>query len=313
MRTALIDGDILRYEIGWSCEGTNEEGEEYTSSFDRCAELLDAKIDLIMEECEADDCIIYLTDSAKLAEKQGREYVPNFRLDVAKAKEYKGQRHNKKPFHFDNITHYLIAEYYTKVADDGLEADDWMCIEQKQALDIFGKVACIGVCPRDDGTCCQMSGDHGGCKYDYISDEVTIICSRDKDLRMMPGWHYSWECGKQPSMGPVETDDLGWLEEKPDGKIIGFGNKFFYYQLLVGDAADNIPGLPKWGPKKAYPIIDAISGVESLYWTVRNLYKEHLGDDWLDYFKEQCNLLWMIRERNEDGGPVMYIPPHLKT
>jgi hypothetical protein len=78
----------------------------------------------------------------------------------------------------------------------------------------------------------------------------TIICSRDKDVRQCPGWHYSWECGKQPSIGPIMVDELGHLVDKNAGKfnpltgkklplkVFGTGHKFFYYQMLTGDTVD---------------------------------------------------------------------------
>ena len=132
------------------------------------------------------------------------------------------------------------------------------------------------------------------CIY-QCSHEGTIICSRDKDLRICPGWHYSWECGKQPSVGPVETDALGWLESKKSGATLGYGLAFFYYQMLVGDSADNIPGLPGCGDARAKKLLEGADTEMELFKRVKEAYKERgMGKE---YFLEQANLLWMIQQR----------------
>jgi hypothetical protein len=271
------------YEIGFSGEFKDEDGENVILDFDRVADLLDEKIAYICEEVGAtEEPVLYLTGDEKLAKQQKVEYKPNFRDEVAVTKVYKGTRKSKKPYHWRNITAYMLANYECHVSY-GLEADDSMCIEQCYWLDrtLNGKE------PHD-----------------------TIICSRDKDLRMCPGWHYSWECGKQSSHGPVFVDhnDPGYLEEKPDGKVIGYGDMFFYYQMLIGDPVDNIPGVPKVGTKKAYPLLKDMKSSREMYEAVRELYQEKLGDDWKPYMREQANLLWMVREQY-DGEPVMFSPP----
>src|SRR3546814_8237009 len=81
-----------------------------------------------------------------------------------------------------------------------------------------------------------------------------ISCSRDKDLRINPGLHYRWECGKQLADGPTFVTELGHLElsSGTSKKLRGSGLKFFYAQLITGDTVDNISGLPKHGPVRAF-------------------------------------------------------------
>ena len=61
---------------------------------------------------------------------------------------------------------------------------------------------------------------------------------------MVPGLHLDWDTG-------VITDapEFGELELRVRGSgqrvLSGYGQKFFWGQLLTGDAADNISGLPK--------------------------------------------------------------------
>lgn len=73
---------------------------------------------------------------------------------------------------------------------------------------------------------------------------LSIIASKDKDLRMVPGLHLDWDTG-----GITECDEFGMTELVETGKnatkkIKGHGQKLFWYQMLTGDSADNISGLP---------------------------------------------------------------------
>lgn len=233
--------------------------------------MLTEKIDLICKDVKATEPpTIYITNSEWVEQfyKQrskvtGESVVPYkevFRYEVAKTKPYKGNRKNPKPFHFYNIIAHFADCYDLVISEEGLEADDMMCIAQ---------------------------------------NENTIICSRDKDLRICPGWHYSWECGKQRSIGPVQTNEWGWLEEF-NGKIIGYGLCFFYFQMLVGDIADNVPGLPKWGEAKAYKLYKDSLSCQEFFKAVKQAYKDspHI-DNAKEYFLEQANLLWMVQEKGK--------------
>lgn len=276
----LIDGDILLHEIGWSSQFKDKDtGEEILFDFDYVRELLDRKIALICDEVEATEApTIFITDSPWLNERVNKErkwqglepleYVPGFRYEIAKTKPYKGQRKNPKPFHFYNIIAYLRSEYDVVIAREGLEADDLICATQFRRKD-------------------------GGAP--------TVICSRDKDLRICPGWHYSWECGGQASIGPEYTDDIGWLEGN-----IGYGKAFFYYQMLVGDSADNIPGLEGVGPARAKKLLEGCTTERDYFQAVKKAYKEKLGEESKTFFMEQANLLWMRM-----GGPYE-IPSYQK-
>lgn len=189
----------------------------------------------------------------------------NFRDAIAVTKPYKGNRKSEKPYHFDNITAYMKAVYNT-VEAEGIEADDAMSIRQMQ------------------------EGD-------------TVICTRDKDLRMVPGWHYGWECGAQHEYRLRYIEDPGWLELDKSGsspKITGGGILFFYSQLLTGDSVDNIPGLPQCGPVRAFTVLQT----DDPWSVVKEEYeKKGMGDD---YLLEQGQLLWMIRELDKEGRPVMW-------
>ena len=187
----------------------------------------------------------------------------NFRNDIAVTKVYKGTRKGAKPFHFNNITAYLENQYNVVWAE-GLEADDLLSIEQFSRLD-----------KRD-----------------------TIICSRDKDLKITPGYHYQWECGAQPSFGPAWVDTLGSINLSKDGKKLrGTGLRFFYAQLLMGDTVDNIAGLGRFGPIKTHKALMPCKTEEDLFNTVRGLYVEQYGlETGEKRLLEMGRLAWMVRE-----------------
>lgn len=274
----LIDSDVLLHELGWSGQFKDKETqEEVLLPLDQILEMLDEKIRVIEYECEATEpSILFLSSSPTIAKMWNRgaawygrepvEHIPNHRYAMAVTKPYKGTRNNPKPIHFYNIAAYMLGNYNCVISRDGLEADDEICIAQIEALS-------KGI--------------------------QTTICSRDKDLRICKGWHYSWECGKQAAMGPHHTDAYGSLHMRENKEVYGYGLKFFLFQMLTGDTADNIPGLPKIGKAKAYDLLSPISNKSEAITAVKNLYKEVLGDQSKDYFLEQGSLLWMVQKRDE--------------
>jgi hypothetical protein len=193
----------------------------------------------------------------------------NFRYAIAKRKPYK-ERRAEKHFHHKNIRAYIQGRYDVCMSD-GLEADDLMAIEQTRRQD-------------------------------------TIICSIDKDLRQVPGLHFSWEKGNIPSFGPARVDGYGWIKLSTDRKkITGMGDKFFLSQTLTGDVVDSIPGLPKCGAVAAFSILEPTTemreGAKAVYCAYKNFYgtcgayKEML---------EQFQLLWMTRKLKRNGEPFLY-------
>ncbi len=281
----LIDADVLVYELAFSGEYYDDDGEKQIREFDFVAELLDQKIKEIEAECWADEpSILFLTNDSTLNRMWNRqrkqqglepvEYKPNFRIDVAKSKPYKGQRKQEKPFHRENIRAYMLDNYDVRVAN-GMEADDLLAIEQTQAPPL-----------------------------------TTIICTRDKDLRMVEGMHFGWPCGKQLQFGPKRVDKIGELHyDEGKNKLTGEGSKFFYAQLITGDSVDNIPGLPRGGPRLAYELLEGKSSESDMFRAVAERYADKLGDGWETYFREQVDLLWMCRELDSSGNAVRYAMP----
>jgi len=271
----LIDGDILRYEIGFAADTGWKALKEWKKGddpidpppFDYVAELLRNRIQGI--------CVVVGATAPPIIYFTGKG---NFREGIAKKKKYKDNRSaSVKPFHYYNIQSYCQLQYECIIVD-GMEADDALCIEQSQH---------------------PISSE--------LIDSMTIVCSRDKDLRSCPGWHFGWELGNQPQFGPYLVDELGWLKISDDRKKVrGVGYKFFAAQMLMGDSTDNIPGLPSYGPVAAFELINPCTSILECEKAIVEAYKKVYEDEWKDEFMEQAMLVWMVRELDDEGKPIMY-------
>lgn len=264
--TPLIDADILRYEVGFAAEYGWQATNEEGEK-----EL--PPFDYVAEMLDsriANICAeVYATEKPILF-LTGKG---NFRDEIATVKPYKDNRKkSKKPWHFKNITAYMKSQYEV-IEAVGMEADDLICIEQIERL----------------------------------AQKDTIICTRDKDLRQCPGFHFGWELGNQPSFGPEWVDEMGWIKiNEKRSKVWGTGLKFFYAQMIVGDSTDNIPGLPRGGPGMAFDILNECETEEELHKAVSSKYKDKYEEEWQERMLEQGQLLWMVRQLDKQGKPVMW-------
>lgn len=280
----LVDADVLVYELAFSGQYVDEDsGDLVIRDFEFVADLLDQRIKEIEAECWANEpSTLFLTNDSTLNKMWNRkrkadglppvEYKPNFRIAIAKTKEYKGNRTQDKPFHRDNVRAYMLDNYDVEVAN-GMEADDLMSVRQTEAEPL-----------------------------------TTIICTRDKDLRMVEGNHFGWPCGKQLQFGPKPVDKLGEIVLNGN-KLTGTGCKFFYSQLITGDTTDNIPGLPRGGPALAYKLLHDKTSESDMFTAVAERYELKFGDDWREQMLEQAYLLWMVVELDDNGEPVMWEMP----
>jgi hypothetical protein len=117
----------------------------------------------------------------------------------------------------------------------------------------------------------------------------TVICSRDKDLHMIPGWHYTWPAGKQ------KEQPLWWQNETN-------ALRCFYKQLLTGDPVDNIPGL--YGVGKSSRLCSTVDECDielEMFQVVAEAYRLRFGSYWDQFMGENGCLLW-IKRGDEDGG-----------
>lgn len=108
----------------------------------------------------------------------------------------------------------------------------------------------------------------------------TIIASIDKDFKQIPCRHYNF------------------LHDTWDEIDEWTGTKFFYEQILTGDAVDNIVGLFRVGPKKAQKMLVDCQTEEDLWQTCVKAYD---GD--IDKVTENARLLWLRRYEGQMWEP----------
>lgn len=119
----------------------------------------------------------------------------------------------------------------------------------------------------------------------YLRDaHSSVICTVDKDIDMIPGMHYNFIKGESYYVDDDQAD------------------RYFYMQLLTGDATDNIPGLPKVGPKTAAKMLKGVEGVTDMYKVARTAYMGAY-DDGLGALIENARLLWIRREADQWWQP----------
>lgn len=212
------------------------------------------------------------------------------RYAIARVKPYQGQRSNsKRPKNWQALRDFMTSGDFpfTKESTAVAEADD-----------LFGWWA-----------------------YNYPDD--VVIYTQDKDMRMLPGWHLDWVSHRMHKveysltasrdalrMFNVQVHDSEFNEKQ-------YGPKWFWLQMLHGDTADNIPGLPKYQASKGVfkPVGEVTAGklinvAPTAVDSVVGAYKSYYGERWLVEMMEQACLLWMRRNPTMwddciyDAGPM---------
>lgn len=365
--TGLVDADAIPYIVGFT--STEFEYLQFKRASDPYqTRIWKDKIDHAnyilntwLSRAGCDSALLYLTDSSS-----------NFRLQIGKVKEYKGQRKDRpKPPFFSEIKTWLF-EFQNAHMSDGCEADDDISIEAWRRHNEFAK--------------------EYGMEYVFMNEHKKfsdfIIISKDKDLKIIPGWHHppdgdrvwvdlhgwlepkykdsevnSYEYwplfdGKKlnpkhlftfdPKDEEITPRDYHWTKEEETGwekkflwysidskanvhcqdvftrgakkgegkykriktgkiikqnidKLAGAGLMFFYAQVIMGDPIDNYPGLPGYGPKKAFDILNGATTEQELAERVYAAYLDYYGSVTRARVEmlEQGQLAWMQTRKGE--------------
>lgn len=165
----------------------------------------------------------------------------NFRNQVAKTAPYKGQRILEKPVHYDFVREHLEKVHNYEMCTTQ-EADDMIGITHMDISD----------------------GD--------VNAKITIA-SIDKDLLMIPGWHYHIATREKAHIGTFSA------------------MKRFFLQVLTGDRTDNIPGIFGIGPIKAEKMLESCLTFEAMADKVHSEYQKRK----LSHLDETAELIWIRR------------------
>lgn len=277
-KLAVIDFDVMLYMGGYAAQHTHhrvyEKGAtDFVASFkykrDAIAHIKGMEDDYeIKAETEVEpfshaannvkQLMLKIRDGIGAASYKG--YLTgsgNFRETLATIQVYKGNRDpTLKPYHYKALKEYMLENLGAMIVN-GYEADDAIAIEHMRYY-----------------------------KPNQTYEEArTVIATIDKDLNMIPGWHYNFQ---QNRCFHVTEDE---------------GLRSFYSQLLTGDATDNIGGIYKVGPVKAAKILQPCVSELDMYEAVVKAYKEGFPDlteeQVLARIKENGQLLWIFKKEND--------------
>lgn len=183
---------------------------------------------------------------------------------------------------------YLIAtvQPYQDQRNASRKPDNWACLrefmEGYEGTEFEKKIWLNR--EADDGIAfvCQTAAEQFG--------KLHAVLTADKDMRMFCGIHIVWKTYQQVVV-PLGTFEL----VGGDGKL--YGHKWFWTQMLQGDPADYIPGIPRVGEKTAALELRTVKDNVEAMRVVAGMYERKYGDEWADRFVEQAALLWMRTDR----------------
>lgn len=167
----------------------------------------------------------------------------NYRHLFAKTAPYKGNRKGVKPVHYESIRSHLTSSWGF-IIETEQEADD-----------------AIGISATELG-------------------DRSLICTIDKDLDNIPGWHYNFM-----SKEKYYVSNEGALRN-------------FYRQILTGDRIDNVQGLRGIGPVKADRLLGEPGQARDYYERVVKAYDGDTGR-----VDENARLLWIRTKKDEIWNP----------
>lgn len=168
-----------------------------------------------------------------------------FRNSVSFHKEYKGNRKSVENQEAENIKNSVVQYIKGKEVSflfPELEADDILCMAQ---------------------------------------NEHTFIYSQDKDLRQVPGIHYS-------------IKENAFFEVTDEEAL-----RFLMIQMITGDGVDNITGLKSYGIIKSDDLLTNLIGNKMILTVFNEYIKVHGSIKGIDAFVENWNLL-KLREKRGD-------------
>ncbi|MGH1510385.1 phosphodiesterase [Ralstonia solanacearum] len=220
------------------------------------------RIELTRLRCGAESVTLHLSASG---------CTKAHRFLIATVKPYQGQRNaSRKPKNWaylrEVLEHYEGPRFKPKVWVTR-EADDGMAY------------------------CAALDAARRTRSPDEFAKILAVISTRDKDMRMLPGLHVNWMTYQLTEVAPGAWDVIG-----EDGDQ--YGLKWFYLQLLQGDNADNIPGVPRLfgstcGDARAAKFLATAHDRDEAYDRVQAAYADFYRDLWPDALIEQAGLLWL--------------------
>lgn len=243
MTRVCFDFDVIKYTVGFASESRNiiatnkltgnsltlknktalkDHLDVFNVGRDSPILATDFDIQDIQESLSPDVVSKILTNTVNNIVKhlQGKEYYGYvgkgkvFRHEIAKMKEYKGGRSSLKPLNLQLIEDMLLERFNGKIAVGNLEADDFLSIDSYTAWKDWSKTK-------------------------HHKDRL-IVVTTDKDALQCCGSHlFNPDKMKLPFTIKNELGEVSLREDTKAKTITGYGRKFLYAQMLLGDNVDN--------------------------------------------------------------------------
>lgn len=250
----LFDADILLYQAGWVAEAVIKDETLLDPVNEYEGRLLALSVAVLRN----------MTKKAEETCKTRKSYYFLSGSKNSRKEKYPTYKENRKASS-KPIIFYLLKEWMKRhllvwETANGLEADDLLGIVQSN-----------------------------------MPPESTIIASLDKDLMQIQGWNYNLTTGKRhlvKGFGKLQLIEKPY-SNKPVKRLKGDGELFFFAQMLIGDVADNIKGVPKIGNVGAYKLLNGINNYHNALKIVYNEYRNSGLTD--DDFNRNYELLWIKR------------------
>lgn len=207
----VVPGRVVHIDadfLAYQCSAEKADGTD-TKTLEDMKHNAGVAVRTLRDLAGAESVHLHLTPSTS---DKGQRYT------LAILKEYQANRADKEKPRYLNVIRNHLAQVFPGTLHQFCEADDGMSSSQ------YASIASVG-------------------------RTTSVIASKDKDLSMVPGLHLDWDRG---CIHHADTDfGTIWIDEKRSAsgvvtkKLRGLGQKFFWAQLLMGDPADNISGIPK--------------------------------------------------------------------
>lgn len=207
----------------------------------------------------------------------------NFRkFYESKFVDYKGQR-TAKPLLFQECFEFMVKKYKEKcVVSEGIETDDYVNIAAWESYNTAKK---------------SRNKDKADVVVAYVDKDITANGR---------GWFINYN---------KLEEGVFWNDEFSQYKA-------FWTQVLMGDNADNIPGLEKLhpitkerfkisrdgvGPVAASKILEGLKTEREMIARVSECYSVSWEEDWQERLQDNCFFLYLQRKPNERFDLIEYV------
>ena len=204
-----------------------------------------------------------------------------FRNEIAKIKEYKGNREGLKPLFLTQAKQRMVDRHHGEWIE-GIEADDAIAIDTLEGYINWKET-------QDD-------------------DDKVVAVTSDKDAKGTAGWLFNPDKMKEPML----IEGLGELFLDAKKNVDGYGRIWHIFQVCSSDVIDNYAANSatnkKWGPKSAYDKLRECKTDKQAWEKAIEIYKElypepfefigwqgdTLNLTWFDVMQENVHLAFML-------------------